>query len=975
MKKIRVAFLSVLLSIYGSLFAQELSISQLSAGISNMDYVYDMHTTTEGTLLVATDHSLVSYNGFDFTSVELQHAHTSPLITSIEQAPNPKLVGHFKGFLSSLSISDKVSAMVKGKVVDIVGYESSHLVFDQGGSCYILNDDYEIEDIKHVVESGTVNQVFKHGNSFYLCTTQGLIVLQILVDGEWSVNQHYFDGSRVSSVSVFEETLYAVVNNVIIRVASSGEMEPLLMPKINGEIKSVLATNERLIVGSTGGLYDYNLQGGLLLSGAKTDHESRPFSVTKLYLSPNGAIYVATYGHGLWALPSTTFYYLSNKQLGNQKINVINFTANNCMVVGGRNGLSFYQDGKLLQEVPASINQLQGKLVSTIRNHPDGLVIGTEEDGIWLLDSELELKQLIRNVSSVADIASDNDGNMWISTSYEGLYTFENGRLRHYSASSNFSRNDLSRIALYGSQLWFVNGDDGFGYIDLSDSSLIIPQDLPPVKLLDFGIDSNQEIWAATQGDGIMNYQENSFSFIDLSDVLGNNYSNTLIVDNQNKLWLTGQEALLKWTPQNRVKATKLALYFESTFRTNAAFHHPSSNWIYYATEQGIIYFNASEETQVNTSTANVMLDNESGANNQWFLPFRDSYTISFTNPDLIQNSFLEYSYFITDRQDDWTSIEGNSFNLNDLDYGSHEVRLKATSEGGIIYHMYTLKLEVSKPYWLQPWFYLLILVCLGLGVYLFIYFKTQQLRKRNIQLKKLVALRTAEITQKNRKLEQFAYAVSHDLKNPVVNIIGLVEMLENMELFDEGKPKEVFSMLGTSSRQLDSLVKGLVELLKVRNVDLALEDLHFENLFNEVRQAISLQIAKSNAEIIVDFSKAPIIHFSRTYLYSIIYNLTSNAVKYRNPEKSLQIKVSTRKEEEYIVFEIQDNGLGMDLENSGDQLFKMFRRFHDHVEGTGVGLHLINDMVESSGGYIDVKSKPGEGTTFSIYLKSTVNR
>ncbi len=972
MKKIIIAFLSVLSSIYGSLTAQELSISQLSDGISNMDYVYDMHTTTEGTLLVATDHSLVSYNGFDFTSVELQHAHTSPLITAIEQAPNPKLVGHFKGFISSLPISEKVSATLKGKVVAIVGYESKHFVFDQGGNCYTLNDDYEIEGTKQVVNSGTVNQVFEHGSLFYFCTTQGLKVAQILADGNWSVSQHYFDGSRVSSVTIFEETLYAVVDNTIVRLKSSGETEPLLMPEINGEIKSVLATNERLVVGSTSGLYDYNLQGGLLLSGAKTDHESRPFSVTKLYLSPNGAIYVATYGHGLWALPSTTFYYLSNKQLGNQKINAINFMANNCMVVGGRNGLSFYQDGKILQEVPASINQLQEKLVSTIRNHPDGLVIGTEEDGVWLLDSELELTQLIKNISSVADIASDADGNMWISTSYEGLYTFENGRLKHYSASSNFSRNDLSRIALYDNQLWFVNGDDGFGYINLSDSSLIIPQDLPPVKLLDFGIDSNQEIWAATQGDGIMNYQGNSFSFIDLSDVLGNNYSNTLLVDNQNGLWLTGQQALLKWTPQNRVKATKLTLYFESTFRSNAAYHHSNTNWVYYGTEQGIIYFNASEETQFNTSSVNVLLDNQSGANNQWFLPFRESYKISFTNPDLIQNSFLEYSYFVTDSQDDWTLIDDNSFNLNDLDYGSYEVRLKAASESGIIYHMHTLKLEISKPYWLQPWFYLLILIILGIGIYLFISFKTKQLRKRNIQLKKLVALRTAEITQKNRKLEQFAYAVSHDLKNPVVNIIGLVEMLEKMQLFDEGKPKEVFGMLGTSSRQLDSLVKGLVELLKVRNVDLVLEDLHFENLFNEVRQAISLQIAKSNAEIRIDFSAAPVIHFNRTYLYSIIYNLTSNAVKYRNPEKQLHIKISTRREEKYIVFEIQDNGLGMDLENSGDQLFKMFKRFHDHVEGTGVGLHLINDMVESSGGYIDVKSKPREGTTFSIYLKST---
>lgn len=940
-----------------------------------MDYVYDMRTTTEGALLVATDHSLVSYNGFDFTSVDLQHADVSPLITAIEQAPNPELVGHFKGFISSLSPNEKISATVKGKVVAIIDYLSTHMVFDQDGKCYLLNDQYELVSTTQIDNKGTVSQVIKQDSLFYFCTTQGLLIAQPDADGHLKTVNWYFEGSRVTTISKFDETIYAVVNNRIVQVSSLERMTLMETPDVKGEIKAILASRGRLIVGSTEGLYDFNLQGSLTLSGYKIVHNSRPFSITKLYRAPNGAVYIGTYGHGLWALPSTTFYYLSNKQLGNQKINTINFTSNNCMVVGGRNGLSFYQDGELLQEVHASINQLQGKLISVIRNHPDGLVIGTEEDGVWLLDSNLEIRQLITDVTSVADIASDENGNMWISTSYEGLYTFENGRLKHYSANSNFSRNDLSRIALYSDQLWFVNGDDGFGFINLSDSSLIIPQELPPVKLLDFGIDSNQEIWAATQGDGIMNYKTNSFSFIDLSDVLGNNYSNSLIVDNQNNLWLTGQQALLKWTPQNRVKATKLALYFESTFRSNAAFHNPKTNWIYFATEQGVVYFNAKEEHQINTSSVSVRLDDQSGANNQWFLPYKDSYTVSFTDPDLIQNSFLTYSYWITDHQDDWTEITNNSFNLNELGYGSYEVRLKAAAQSGVIYHMCTLKLEVSKPYWLQPWFYLLILICLGFGIYLFIYFKTKQLRKRNIQLKKLVALRTAEITLKNRKLEQFAYAVSHDLKNPVVNIIGLVEMLEKMHLFNEGKPKEVFEMLGTSSRQLDSLVKGLVELLKVRNVDLVFEDLHFESIFNEVCQAISLQIAKSNAEIEVDFSTVSMIHFNRTYLYSIIYNLTSNAVKYRNPNNPLQIKVSTRKAGEYTVFEIQDNGLGMDLENSRDQLFKMFKRFHDHVEGTGVGLHLINDMVESSGGYIDVKSKLGEGTTFIIYLKAAVSQ
>ena len=239
------------------------------------------------------------------------------------------------------------------------------------------------------------------------------------------------------------------------------------------------------------------------------------------------------------------------------------------------------------------------------------------------------------------------------------------------------------------------------------------------------------------------------------------------------------------------------------------------------------------------------------------------------------------------------------------------------------------------------------------------------------MQLTELVDLRTREITLKNKRLEQFAYAVSHDLKNPVINIIGLIDLLNEKDAIKDRESRKIFDMLTHSSSQLDRLVKGLVELLKVRNESVEISKVYVSKVLEEVKNAISLQILDSKAVFKEDIQVDEIL-YNHTYLYSIIYNLVSNAVKYRDPYRDLEISISTKKHKDFVALEIEDTGLGMDLDENRDKLFKMFQRFHDHVEGTGVGLHLIKEMVENSGGYIEVESQLRIGTKFTIFLKES---
>jgi signal transduction histidine kinase len=104
--------------------------------------------------------------------------------------------------------------------------------------------------------------------------------------------------------------------------------------------------------------------------------------------------------------------------------------------------------------------------------------------------------------------------------------------------------------------------------------------------------------------------------------------------------------------------------------------------------------------------------------------------------------------------------------------------------------------------------------------------------------------------------------------------------------------------------------------------------------------------------------------------LRTILLNLLANALKYRHPGRPPQVRLRTRMAAGHPVLEVQDNGLGIDLDRHGEEMFQLFRRFHpEAAAGTGVGLFLVNRLVQAQGGHIEVASQPGHGTTFSVFL------
>ncbi|MBS1682942.1 MAG: hypothetical protein JST48_14615 [Bacteroidetes bacterium] len=244
------------------------------------------------------------------------------------------------------------------------------------------------------------------------------------------------------------------------------------------------------------------------------------------------------------------------------------------------------------------------------------------------------------------------------------------------------------------------------------------------------------------------------------------------------------------------------------------------------------------------------------------------------------------------------------------------------------------------------------------------------ELTERNKEL----ANTNDELIKYNHELQQFSYTISHNLRGPLARLLGLTNLMEK-DLTNLSEPQlELVKLLVQSARELDDVIRDLGKIIDIRNDIFRIrEKVFFQEEWSNVLRSLTTFVPQ-DMQIEADFRKTPIIYTVRPMLTSILYNMASNAIKYRSPERPLLLSIKTYSDKNTIVLEIKDNGLGMDLENFNRSIFGLYKRFHTHTEGKGLGLYLVKLQVESLGGSIDVTSQPDVGTTFRIYLNDHEN-
>ncbi|PWJ42056.1 sensor histidine kinase [Sediminitomix flava] len=225
------------------------------------------------------------------------------------------------------------------------------------------------------------------------------------------------------------------------------------------------------------------------------------------------------------------------------------------------------------------------------------------------------------------------------------------------------------------------------------------------------------------------------------------------------------------------------------------------------------------------------------------------------------------------------------------------------------------------------------------------------------------------DLIQHNRNLEQFAFTISHKLRAPLARVIGLAELLKIDDY--QTSHKSFVDKLLSSTKELDLLLKGLIEILSFRqNSNLEKKTLDLNYIIQTITSSLSTAINENNAVIEVDLAEdARSLRSIKSYIESIVYHLITNALKFRKKYLSPVIHIRSSKVENGILLEIKDNGVGIDLKNNKEKIFSMYQKLHSSHEGKGLGLYLVKSQVDELNGNIQVESAVNQGTIFKIFI------
>ncbi|MEO5979863.1 MAG: HAMP domain-containing sensor histidine kinase [Chryseolinea sp.] len=247
--------------------------------------------------------------------------------------------------------------------------------------------------------------------------------------------------------------------------------------------------------------------------------------------------------------------------------------------------------------------------------------------------------------------------------------------------------------------------------------------------------------------------------------------------------------------------------------------------------------------------------------------------------------------------------------------------------------------------------------------------FLESELIEKNVNLTET----NSELIKHNNELRQFSYTVSHNLRGPVASLLGLISLIDRTMISE--KDQEAFNHLVTAANQLDQIIKDLSKIIDIRHDIFKIrQKIDLESEIAEIEQVLRRDLENHQVEIKSNFTNCSQIYSIKPMVTSILYNLISNAIKYRSPERKLVIQINCHENDDFYLIDIQDNGLGIDLKQNRESMFRLYKRFHFHTEGKGLGLFLVKLQAESLGGTVEVESEINRFTRFMVSLKKPVN-
>ncbi|MCP4439181.1 MAG: response regulator [Aureispira sp.] len=664
-----------------------------------------------------------------------------------------------------------------------------------------------------------------------------------------------------------------------------------------------------------------------------------------------------------------------------------------------------------------------------------------EEDTLWIASEQgVLLKYNTRNKDFVPILKSEYNlvwepyqtanKNIWIGTS-RGLYRLDRNKkvFKHFRYSEDFPTLENSVVYNFYTNTkgtWLATST-GLYLVDLAAEKTIAhynnkqaaPYYLPFEHVLHVYEDASGIFWLATKGSGLVSWDpttKKTEQFTKENKGFSSNVIYAVYADDFNNLWLPTDKGLMCFNKQT--KAVKI--YKEEDglphkeFNTISHYQNKDGR-LFLGTQNGMIHFHPkdlqkkdiqqpfiiSSCIKIEQGTDSVFRQTEELlATHQLSLTPNDKFIeLDFALLDYKNLKGNQYSYKLEGYDDKWTYQATSSIRISSLPYGTYILLLRAKASGNTNWqdYPYPITIYVTKPFYLQTWFLILVVFFLIGLIYLIVRSRTQRLIQRQRELEDLVTERTAQIEEDKKLIEgqaeelraldkvksKFFANISHELRTPLTLILGpLSYILDQPDKWEEATVREQLTVIQRNGKSLMQLIEEILDLSKLEASKLELLEestqlnLFFEDTFNAfIPQLDSLGIAY---QLQLKLSKSPMYALvDRKKMEKVVNNFLSNAIKFT--KKGGEVCLSIQDTEDTLRVVVSDTGKGIDP----NDLPHVFERFYQSKNadqelygGTGIGLALVSEFAKLMGGKTYVKSQLSKGSQFYFeFPKKEVER
>ena len=703
---------------------------------------------------------------------------------------------------------------------------------------------------------------------------------------------------------------------------------------------------------------------------------------------------------------------------------------NNLYIGTDGGGLNYLPAGSSTMKVfthepqnPASIPD--NAVISIHEDNNHNIWVGTYLGGLSLFNPQkgkfttylIDALRKGRDFNYVTDIISDNSGNLWVATNGGGLQHFNTQYKKFESYEFVQTTNSTLKLPTFLTDLFldkttntlWIGSYNGV-YFWNSDKKTAGSFTAANRKLVNEAIysiaqDSKHRIWVGT-GNGLynLNAQNQVVESYSAADGLSHNSVYGILEDGKGNLWLSTLNGLSKFDPEKRIFRNYYTFdgLAGNEFRPASCYKADNGN-LYFGTTSGLVYFQPDSIhessgfpkvvfTNLKIFNNNIPAGNVDGERtilrnsiNETsgidLLHSDKSFTIGFVAIEYSAPEKIKYSYMLEGFDQKWIVKDFNQrfATYNNLNPGTYIFKIKSTNSDGIWNDNFrSLTIEIKPPFWKTWWAYLLYA---GFGVMILFFTRNIVMFRINMHKKlEIEHLEREKLEELNQSKMQFFSNVSHEFRTPLTLILGPIERL--LYAATSNPLKTQYEFIHRNALRLLRLVNLLLDLQKIEKNEMKLraglgdvvafiKDITYT--FSELAEQKKIALS------FVSFADKLDVLFDPDKLDKVLFNLLSNALKFTPRGGKIEVKISTGTADrntfpldEYVLISVTDTGKGIKAEH----LEKIFERFYQ-IEGsesqmqlgTGIGLHLSKYLVELHQGKIVVRSTPGEGTQFDVYI------